>query len=80
MNEIMLGILGFGMPGIGEMAIIVFVIIFLFGGRKIPEFARGLGKAISEFKKGKNELVKELNDVKSDVTEVKNTVNKALIS
>ena len=36
-----------------EMLIIFLAILLLFGGKKIPELMRGLGKGISEFKKGK---------------------------
>ena len=45
-----------------EIAIIIAVILLLFGGKKIPELMKGLGKGISEFKKGKNEIEHELND------------------
>ena len=38
-----------------EMLIIFLAILLLFGGKKIPELMRGLGKGISEFKKRKNE-------------------------
>ena len=37
-----------------EMLIIFLAILLLFGGKKIPELMRGLGKGIGEFKKGKN--------------------------
>lgn len=37
--------------GGGEMMLIFFVVLMLFGGQKLPEFARGLGKSIREFKK-----------------------------
>lgn len=40
--------LGFG-PG--EIAIIVVIVILLFGGKKLPELAKGLGEGIKEFKK-----------------------------
>jgi len=45
-----------------EIAIIVAVVLLLFGGKKIPELMKGLGRGISEFKKGKNEIEKELED------------------
>ena len=45
-----------------EIAIIIALVLLLFGGKKIPELMRGLGKGISEFKKGKNENENELND------------------
>jgi sec-independent protein translocase protein TatA len=43
--------------GIGptELILIILVIVLLFGSRKIPEIARGLGRSLSEFKKGKRE-------------------------
>lgn len=37
--------------GMGELLLIMFVVLILFGGKKIPEIARSLGKGISEFKK-----------------------------
>jgi len=47
-------ILIFGL-GIQELLLIVLVVVFLFGAKKIPEIARGLGKGMSEFKKGVSE-------------------------
>ncbi len=44
-----------GMFGGWEIAAIVLVVLLLFGGRKIPELMRGLGKGISSFKKGMND-------------------------
>jgi TatA/E family protein of Tat protein translocase len=41
--------------GLSEILIILFIIILLFGSRKLPELAKGLGKSISEFKKGMKE-------------------------
>ena len=57
MNSLLLAI-----PGGASIALIVVAILLLFGGKKIPELMRGLGKGISEFKKGKNEIEPELND------------------
>lgn len=39
------------MLGSGEILVILFVILILFGGKKLPEFAQSLGKGIREFKK-----------------------------
>jgi len=50
-------------PGLPEIALIVLIIIILFGASKIPELARSLGKATGEFKKGKNEIDNELSDL-----------------
>jgi sec-independent protein translocase protein TatA len=44
------------------MLIIFLAILLLFGGKKIPELMRGLGKGISEFKKGKNETEEKNKD------------------
>ena len=43
------------MPGATEMILILLVIILLFGAKKIPELAKGLGKGIKEFKDAKEE-------------------------
>ena len=42
--------MSFGLP---EILLILLAVIIFFGGKKIPELARGLGKSLSEFKKGK---------------------------
>ena len=51
----------------------------LFGAKKLPEFARNMGKATGEFHKGKIEAEKEINDMKKAITnpvnEVKNTAD-----
>ncbi|MFI3290377.1 MAG: twin-arginine translocase TatA/TatE family subunit [Opitutales bacterium] len=44
-------ILGFGMPSGSEWLIIGLIILLLFGAKRIPEIAKGLGKGIKEFKK-----------------------------
>ena len=43
------------MIGPWQIVLIVLVVLLLFGGKKIPELMKGLGKGINEFKKGKNE-------------------------
>ena len=45
----------FGMPSIPEMLIFVVIILLLFGGKKLPELARGLGAGIHEFRRGMNQ-------------------------
>ncbi|MDC0204229.1 twin-arginine translocase TatA/TatE family subunit [Flavobacteriales bacterium] len=49
-------------PGGMEWVLIAAVVLLLFGGKKIPELMKGLGKGIREFKKGKNEIEKDLDD------------------
>ncbi len=56
----------FGSLGFWEILLIVLVFLLLFGGKKIPELMRGLGKGVKSFKQGMNEVEKELNDVKKD--------------
>ena len=51
-----------GMIGPWQIVLIVLVGLLMFGGKKIPELMKGLGKGISEFKKGKDEN----NDSKED--------------
>ena len=51
-----------GMIGPWQIILIVLAILLLFGGKKIPELMKGLGKGISEFKKGKEEIKKDLED------------------
>jgi sec-independent protein translocase protein TatA len=45
----------FGNFGVAELLIIAFILLLFFGGKKIPEFIRGLGEAVREFKKGAKE-------------------------
>lgn len=52
-----------------EIALVVVVIIILFGAAKIPELARSLGKATGEFKKGQKEIERELTDIEKSVKE-----------
>jgi sec-independent protein translocase protein TatA len=59
----------FGMPGGWEWALIALVVILLFGAKKIPELARGMGKGIREFKDATKEINKEITDVKEEVAE-----------
>ena len=48
--------------GFQELLIIGVVILVMFGGRKIPEFMRGLGKGIREFNDAKNNVKKEIEE------------------
>jgi sec-independent protein translocase protein TatA len=50
-----------GNLGYGEILIIALVILLLFGGKKIPELMRGLGKGVSQFKKGMKDIEDEIN-------------------
>lgn len=50
------------MPGGSEWILIVLAVLILFGGRKIPEFMRGLGKGIREFNDAKDNVKKEIEE------------------
>ena len=54
------------MLGTWEIVAIVLVILLLFGGKKIPELMRGLGKGVKSFKQGMNEVEKEIKDIDED--------------
>ena len=55
-----------GNLGTGEIIIIALVVQLLFGGKKIPELMRGLGKGVKSFKDGMKDIEKEITDVDSD--------------
>ena len=61
------GILAVFNLGTGEIILIVAVILLLFGGRKIPELMRGLGKGVKSFKQGMNEVEDELKKPLEDL-------------
>lgn len=65
----------FGTIGWTEILVILLVVLLLFGGKKIPELMRGLGKGVKEFKHGMKEAEKDLEDIKKDITS--NPDNKA---
>jgi len=50
------------MPGGSEWILIVLAVLILFGGRKIPEFMRGLGKGIREFNDAKTNVKNEIEE------------------
>ncbi|MCH7521037.1 MAG: twin-arginine translocase TatA/TatE family subunit [Candidatus Marinimicrobia bacterium] len=49
--------------GFGEIMVIMFIVLLLFGARKLPELARGLGQGIREFKKATSEIQDEITSV-----------------
>lgn len=57
------------LPGGPEWFIIFVVILLLFGAKKIPELARGLGKSMGEFKKAREEFEHEITRASSEVTQ-----------
>ncbi len=55
--------------GITEITLILVVILLLFGGKRIPELARSLGRASYEFKKAKDAIKKETEELKNSIAE-----------
>jgi sec-independent protein translocase protein TatA len=51
------------MLGTWEIVAIVLVVLLLFGGKKIPELMKGLGKGVKSFKQGMNEVEKEIKEL-----------------
>lgn len=49
------------MPGGGELIIILVIVLILFGAKRIPEIAQGLGKGIREFKKSVKDVQSEID-------------------
>ena len=58
-----------GNVGPTELLIVVFVIVLLFGGKKLPELAKGLGKGIREFKRAQQGELDEPEDKKKPASE-----------
>jgi len=59
-----------------EIALVILVIIILFGGKKLPELARGLGLGLREFKKAKQEIKDEVKNVADEVQDVEKEIKK----
>ena len=53
--------------GAPEIILIALVVLLIFGGKKIPELMRGLGKGVKSFKDGVNEAKDEINKAKDEI-------------
>ena len=58
--------------GTTELMLIAGIALLLFGGKKLPEMMRGMGKGSSEFKKGAREVTEPFEEAKKDIDEVIN--------
>ncbi len=56
-----------GVLGTNEIIIILVIVLLLFGGRKIPELMRGLGKGVREFNDAKTNVKKEIEESATDI-------------
>lgn len=72
------GLILCGMIGSMEIVLILAVVLLLFGGKKIPELMRGMGKGVRAFKEGMNDIESEIKAPakKSTPTEEKNDAEK----
>jgi TatA/E family protein of Tat protein translocase len=52
--------LAFGMPSGPDLIVLLIIVLVLFGAKRLPELARGLGQSVNEFKKAKEEFDKEV--------------------
>lgn len=51
--------------GMQEVLLIALIVLLFFGGKKIPELMKGLGKGVRSFKEGMNEIEKDIKDIPS---------------
>jgi len=60
-----------------EIFIILLVVLLLFGSKKIPDVAKGLGKGIREFRRATDEIKKEIsdNEITKDIKEIKKEIS-----
>ena len=59
-------LLFFGNVGAGEIIVIALIVLLLFGGKKIPELMKGIGKGVRSFKEGMNNIEKDIENPDPD--------------
>ena len=64
--------------GTTELMLIAGIALLLFGGKKLPEMMRGMGRGISEFKKGAKEASEPFEEVKDELKEAKNDIDEVI--
>lgn len=65
-----------GSLGWGEIILIALIIILLFGGRKIPELMKGLGKGVKSFKEGMKDVESDMKEIKKEIENDSNSDKK----
>lgn len=68
--------IAFSMPGGMELLFILLIVLLLFGAKKLPELARGLGKSVLELRKAKDEFDREIQKSTDSSVEVKESGDK----
>ncbi|HAI56748.1 MAG TPA: twin-arginine translocase TatA/TatE family subunit [Saprospirales bacterium] len=66
----------FGLPGGSEMLLIAFVVLLMFGGKKLPELMKGLGKGIREFNNAKANIESEVKESMKEIDDKEMRSNK----
>jgi len=61
-SNVLAAVFLFGMPGGSEWIFIILAIVLLFGGKKIPELMKGIGKGMREFKDAKENVKSEIEE------------------
>ena len=59
-----------GVIGGSEIIVIALIVLVLFGGKKIPELMKGLGKGVREYKKAMNGIEEEVNNLKAEPQDI----------
>ena len=65
------------MPSGGEMVMLLLIIVVLFGGKKIPELAKGLGQGIRQFNEAKDGIKSEIEGGMKEKEKINSTNNNA---
>jgi sec-independent protein translocase protein TatA len=65
-----------GPIGYPEIIVILMILLLLFGAKRIPELARGIGKSIAELKKARHELSNEVSPTKTDLRDMVKPVDR----
>jgi len=66
----------FGNVGTPEILLIFLAVLILFGSKKIPDFARGLGKGLKEFKKALKEVEEDIKTEEEEIKEAEKKIEK----
>ena len=64
--------------GTTELLVIAGVVLLLFGGKKLPEMMRGMGRGISEFKRGAKEVTEPFEEIKKEFEESKKGIDEVI--
>lgn len=64
--------------GTTELLVIAGVVLLLFGGKKLPEMMRGMGRGINEFKRGAKEVTEPFEEIKKEFEESKKGIDEVI--